>query len=619
MVELLDIQKLNLFISCRKLKDSNILSKTNPFVEVYEIYGSNKVTKLGVTEVISNNLNPDFITNFEVYYLCEEIQTLKFFVYNSDNGKAIASKNNFIGEAVCKLSDIQGSQKNLIIKTIKDKDKSNGCIVINTEQVNDINDKIMIQFGGIDLEDVSGIFHSFKPFFTLNRILKNGNKQKVYMSEFIKGNNVIWKSLYVSLTDLCNGDLDNPIKFELYDYHRSGNHELIGSSEFTIQNLVNERKKYFDIINLSKVKTKNYKNSGTLAVKNAHIIKINSFTDYIRGSCNISYSIAIDFTSSNGDPSNPSSLHYKYSEIPNIYEQALNEVYRILLKNDSNIKVPIYGFGGKINDSVSHCFNLNFNPQNPNITGIDNILNCYKNALNYVELSEPKIFSEFLVKIIERIENQNVNQNNQNYNVLVILTNGNINDMQDTVDLIVKGSRLAFSIIVVGIGDGSFEDIRKLDVDHKSLTDRSGNKLQRDIVQFVPFSEYCNLPQRIVKEFLVKISKELTNFYLLKNIVPNPPALSSRSDNQRSYSIPDKNQNILNVDEKEISFEAKKNSKSFIMTNSVPYQNRPDIFASDNAIKRLSNDSYQISQDDTYEILPAYIHHQNCDYRIPPT
>ena len=128
------------------------------------------------------------------------------------------------------------------------------------------------------------------------------------------------------------------------------------------------------------------------------------------------------------------------------------------------------------------------------------------------------------MKIIERIENQNVNQNNQNYNVLVILTNGNINDMQDTVDLIVKGSRLAFSIIVVGIGNGSFEDIRKLDVDHKSLTDRSGNKLQRDIVQFVPFSEYYNLPQRIVKEFLVKISKELTNFYLLKNIVPNPPA-----------------------------------------------------------------------------------------------
>lgn len=36
-----------------------------------------------------------------------------------------------------------------------------------------------------------------------------------------------------------------------------------------------------------------------------------SFLDYVRGGCEISVMVAIDFTASNGAPSLPTSLHYQ--------------------------------------------------------------------------------------------------------------------------------------------------------------------------------------------------------------------------------------------------------------------------------------------------------------------
>lgn len=36
----------------------------------------------------------------------------------------------------------------------------------------------------------------------------------------------------------------------------------------------------------------------------------NSFLEYVFGGCEIGLSVAIDYTLSNGNPSNPSSLHY---------------------------------------------------------------------------------------------------------------------------------------------------------------------------------------------------------------------------------------------------------------------------------------------------------------------
>lgn len=48
---------------------------------------------------------------------------------------------------------------------------------------------------------------------------------------------------------------------------------------------------------------------------------------------------------------------------------------------------------------------------------------------------------------------------------MILMTDGQINDFNDTVDRIIKASSLPLSIIIVGIGDKDFGQIKALDSD----------------------------------------------------------------------------------------------------------------------------------------------------------
>lgn len=62
---------------------------------------------IGKTEVIQNNLNPDFSKSFEIDYYFEKEQTIKFKVYDVDEGQS----DDFIGEIEVSIGKIMGAQK----------------------------------------------------------------------------------------------------------------------------------------------------------------------------------------------------------------------------------------------------------------------------------------------------------------------------------------------------------------------------------------------------------------------------------------------------------------------------------------------------------------------------
>jgi vacuolar-type H+-ATPase subunit F/Vma7 len=53
--------------------------------------------------------------------------------------------------------------------------------------------------------------------------------------------------------------------------------------------------------------------------------------------------------------------------------------------------------------------------------------------------------------------------------MMVIITDGDIHDMKETVDAIVDLSRFPVSIIIIGVGDEEFEKMKFLDSDYKIL------------------------------------------------------------------------------------------------------------------------------------------------------
>ena len=101
--------------------------------------------------------------------------------------------------------------------------------------------------------------------------------------------------------------------------------------------------------------------------------------------------VGIDFTGSNGDPRDSSSLHYILGNSPNQYTQAITAVGNVIQDYDSDQLYPAYGFGARLPPTwqVSHQFSLNGNPADPNCHGIGGILAAYHQCINSVQLYGP--------------------------------------------------------------------------------------------------------------------------------------------------------------------------------------------------------------------------------------
>ena len=67
-------------------------------------------------------------------------------------------------------------------------------------------------------------------------------------------------------------------------------------------------------------------------------------------------------------------------------------------------------------------------------------------------------------------------------------------DAPATIAEIVKCSKMAISIVIVGVGDADFSQMEVLDGDDGVLKDRNGNAAERDCVQFVEFQRFKNKP-----------------------------------------------------------------------------------------------------------------------------
>jgi len=199
--------------------------------------------------------------------------------------------------------------------------------------------------------------------------------------------------------------------------------------------------------------------------------------------------LAIDFTASNKQPKDPHSLHYMDPNGWNQYQKAIIAVGEILDKYNTDKMFATYGFGGKLpSGQVSHAFALNGNAQNPRVRGVNGILEAYSHALTNVELYGPTNFKDVIST--SEAAAKGIRPPGSKYYVLLIITDGEITDMDQTIDAIIDASGMPLSIIIVGVGQADFASMHRLDSDDHLLTSpMTGKKAQRDIVQFVAFRD----------------------------------------------------------------------------------------------------------------------------------
>lgn len=484
-----------------------------------------------------------------------------------------------MGSAVFEIGDCLGSRGGIKAKKLK----NGGTVFCRVEKAPE-HDAGTFDFTlrGIKLKNVDGMFSKSDPFFEVSRIINAAGGpswQPVYRSEYVNNNlNPKWKPCSVDLNQLCEGDLDKPVRIDVWDWEKSGKHDPMGSFETTVNAMMRaveptgsgnpktvDTKKAFKLIRRGK-------DFGMVLVTGASIQGGSSlggsgtsqpntpssqqpvaamvaspmaplpqpipppmafvsppesrpkFVDYLAGGCELQMSVAIDFTGSNGDPRVPGTLHYIHKDGQlNDYEKALSAVGSIVARYDSDQKFPVMGFGAKYGGVIQHCFQVGPTAE---ASGISGILEAYRGTFKTgLTMSGPTLFAEVITVAAAKARSaqeaaKRIGQ--QVYSIMLILTDGAVSDVNGTKMAIAAASDAPLSIVIIGIGNADFSAMQFLD----DFQSQEGGG--RDICQFVEFSRHASNKMSLTQATLDEIPDQVVDYFYSRGIKPLPAITGSK-------------------------------------------------------------------------------------------
>lgn len=250
---------------------------------------------------------------------------------------------------------------------------------------------------------------------------------------------------------------------------------------------------------------------GVLCMKYKEI-HVCTFKELVEKGLAMNFVIAVDFTLSNGKQSESDSLHYLRKNEMTKYEKAITSLIHVhnncnRNSNSCNNVFSVFGFGAKLPTTemnVNHCFCLNMK-DTPYIKGFKNVLYYYRKAVSVVELSGPTCFAPLLMKVKEMIEQEEIEKNC--YWVLIVLTDGNVCDWDDSRDLIEEYEVLPVSVVVVNVGKGSANEER--------MVNEKGKVWKRKCLVFVEFDVVEKSEGGLEEEMLKVIPKQVEEYWRL--------------------------------------------------------------------------------------------------------
>ena len=486
-ISLLDIQYISSNYSVKIYLNNNIKNGQYQFLnQTNECYGS---------EI-------DFATSFLFDYFFEKEQLIKYEILQE---KEIVSTNEIFVSSFMSNRDFR-----IINKIIGSNKQYLGKIKLDLKVISKKNKlrNLISEFTEIKFEYTQS--DKDERFF----ILKNINDDKIWRpsyksSEFYLHNNIYsFKNIKLETSILCESETQN-ILIEIY---KTKDNFPSGYAEFSLNNLNNQILIY-EKLNSDKI-------LGQIIISHKYHSK-KRFTDYLKEGIDLNLNIAIDYTISNGHPNDKNSLHYPNGEEANDYEKAIYSCGKIVAYYDKDQIFPVYGFGGipPGENESNDCFNINFT-DSPNIKTIEEVISIYKQSLNQITFKGPTKFAPVISKVMEEIKKEMKEFPEDNhYEILMILTDGIINDMGKTLELLVDCAELPLSVIIIGIGKANFNDMHILDGDEVKLTDYKGRVTKRDLVQFVEYEKFKQKKgnEELGEEVLKEIPRQVEEYYALTN------------------------------------------------------------------------------------------------------
>jgi Copine/C2 domain len=434
---------------------------------------------------------------------------------------------------------------------------------------------LRLQCKGVKLKNVEGMFSKSDPFFEISRKVSAAGGltwDNVFRSNTVKNNlNPIWDSAVLDISTLCGGDIDLPLKIEVYDFESSGKHKPMGSVEMSVKGfqaaatsntgvkLLHKGKEtglfYVTKAELSGFQANLEEQMAATSISPARDVATvrpaasapmegTNFIDYVLGGCELNVVVAIDFTGSNGDPRVPGTLHHLDANSMNQYEKALSSIVGILAAYDTDQMFPVLGFGAKFGGSINHCFRCGDKEE---VRGVKGVLEAYDQVFKSgLVMSGPTVFTEVMEMAAARATSSfqaAQRRGQQSYTILLIVTDGEVSDKYATAQCLERISSAPLSVVIVGVGDADFSSMQFLD--------DSAGPGKRDIAQFVQFNKHSSNSVALSSETLREVPDQLVQYFQRSQIAPL--AAVQRSDS--SIDVGEAEDEIdlsLNITENEI-------------------------------------------------------------------
>ena len=452
----------------------------------------NEFTFIGSTEEFDDS-DLLFKKKFRMTYCFQKLQIVKVEIDYNDNIQVVNTS----------LGNILGSKELFVEMPFFYKGSTDDCsVIIRAVVIKDENKNRVITINLIT--DLSNLPYS-DYFVVIYNWHHPRRKEKVWKSKETPGKEIIFTADMITLQDLCLGSYNRKITIEYYGIYCG----FVGSVIKTLGQL----KDAMDNRDKIQILNEDGKEMGYFYVSFS-IENRSRFIDLVENGLQIKLSFAIDFTNSNLVYTNPNSLHYIGNhEKLNPYENCLRCFGELISSYDFNHKIALHGFGAIIPSTgdTSHCFPISLT-KDPIANGIEEAIKQYREALPKITLDGPTYLFPVFKENLDMLKDDD-DCPTSIYHILVIITDGNNNDIDEMVRQLIKSERYPISVCIIGVGDENFSRMLQMDSRAKPLEDKDGYKSERDMCQFVRYNDFKDRPDKMTEFMLNIIPSQVEAYY----------------------------------------------------------------------------------------------------------
>ena len=243
-----------MFITATGLPRMDLTSNTDPFAVLYcTTRGIKEI--IGITECIMDTQTPVWVTSVQLDFVRGTEQDIQVVVYDKEGDHPLAevARHSLIGQISFNMSTLMSASGTRVSADLRD-GRHMGQATVRGEVNSNTLDVFVVEFECKFLKGKDGTFNKTSdPFLQIARLNEDGSWVTVWRNQWIAKNlNPKYPRAPISMVQLCNGDMDRPLRISVYDYESSGKHEFMGNVDLNLRRLIESRGNHFPLLDEKK-------------------------------------------------------------------------------------------------------------------------------------------------------------------------------------------------------------------------------------------------------------------------------------------------------------------------------------------------------------------------------